>query len=86
MWRAMIVKEVPQRVWRGRRKVLRLQRDLWLAQLALWPTLILSAVVLSVAAWVLWQRKSRRPAPGAVPPVPDSSVGAPSRAQVGLSG
>lgn len=73
---AMTVKEMPQRVWRGRRKAMRLQRDLWLAQLALWPTLILSAVLLSAVTWAVWQRKSRRRRP---------DEGAP-RPQVGLSG
>ncbi|ORB35322.1 hypothetical protein BST39_22740 [Mycobacterium paraseoulense] len=82
----MTVKEVPQRVWRGRRRALRLQRDLWLAQLALWPTLILSAVVLSVAAWALWQRNSGRRHAEATPPGTDSSVaGAPGR-RPGVSG
>ncbi|GAA4543373.1 hypothetical protein GCM10023161_28680 [Mycobacterium paraffinicum] len=85
----MTVKEVPQRVWRGRRKVMRLQRDLWLAQLALWPTLIVSAVLLSALTWALWQRKwqrnSRGSQPDAVPPVTDPSwAGAPPpRAGVG---
>lgn len=65
----MTVKETSQRVWRGRRKVMRLQRDLWLAQVALWPTLILSAILLSVAIWVVWQRKSHGRQLEAVPPV-----------------
>lgn len=76
MRRAMTVKEVPQRVWRGRRKVMRLQRDVWLAQLALWPTLILSAVLLSAVTRAVWQRKSRRRQSDVVAPRP----------QVGLSG
>ena len=83
---AMTVKEMPQRVWRGRRKAMRLQRDLWLAQLALWPTLILSAVLLSVATWALWHRKSRRYQPDAAPPVTDSPEGGAPRPPVGLSG
>lgn len=67
----MTLKETPQRVWRGRRKVLRLQRDLWLAQLALWPTVILAAILLAVAAWAVWQRRSRGRQLEAVPPVTD---------------
>ncbi|OBF55505.1 hypothetical protein A5756_12525 [Mycobacterium sp. 852002-53434_SCH5985345] len=86
----MTVKEVPQRVWRGRRKVMRLQRDLWLAQLAVWPTLIVSAVLLSALTWALWQRKwqrkSVRSQPDAVPPVTDPSWAGASPPQAGLSG
>lgn len=67
----MTVKETSQRVRRGRRKVVRLQRDLWLAQLALWPTLILSAILLTVAIFAVWQRKSRGRRLEAVPPVTD---------------
>jgi hypothetical protein len=43
----------------GQRKVLRLQRRLWFAELALWPTAILSAILMSVGARAWWQRKSR---------------------------
>ncbi|OBH23457.1 hypothetical protein A9X03_14605 [Mycobacterium sp. E1715] len=82
----MTVKEMPRRVWRGRRTVVRLQRDLWLAQLALWPTLILSAVAVSVATWALWQRKSRRLQHEAAPPVTDSAAAGGPAAQPGLSG
>lgn len=82
----MTLKEVSQRVWRGRRKVVRLQRDLWLVQLALWPMLVLSAVLLAAVAWALWQRNSRRGQPHAVPPVTDSSVAGAPGAQAGLSG
>lgn len=80
------MKQVTQCVRRGRRGVMRLQRDLWLAQLALWPTLILSAVALSAVAWALWQRNSRRRQRGAVSAVTDSSVAGAPGAQVGLSG
>ena len=82
----MTVKEVPQRVWRGRRNVLRLQRDLWLAQLALWPTLILAVVLLSAAAWALWQRNSRRRQAEAVQPGTDSSAAGEPGSRLGLSG
>lgn len=82
----MTVKEMPRRVWRGRRTVARAQRDLWLAQLALWPTLILSAILVSVAAWALWQRKSRGPGHEAAPPVTDSAVAGVPAAQPGLNG
>lgn len=43
---------------RGEQKLLRLQRRLWLAQLALYPTAVLGAVGALVVAWRLWQRKS----------------------------
>lgn len=82
----MTVKEMPRRVWRGRRTVARVQRDLWLAELALWPTVILSTILISVAAWALWQRKSRRPDHVAVPPVTDSAVAGVSGGRPGLSG
>lgn len=82
----MTVTEMPERVWRGRRKVMRLQRDLWLAQLALWPMVILAAVVLSAIAWALWQRKSPRRQPEAVPPVTDPSWGGTPADRAGLGG
>lgn len=82
----MSVKEVPQRVWRGRRTVVRLQRDLWLAQLAFWPAVVVSVILLSVATWALWRRKSRPPQPEVAAPVTDSSPAATPRAQGGLSG
>jgi hypothetical protein len=60
----MTVIETSQRLRRTQRKVLRLQRRMWLAQLAVWPTAIVLAVLLVGALWVLWQRRSagRRPA------------------------
>lgn len=76
----MTVNETSQRIWRGRRKVMRLQRDLVLAQMALWPTLIVSAILLAVAVWAVWQRKSRRRQPEAVPPVTDVAMPAAPRA------
>lgn len=44
----------------GQRRVLRLQRRLWLAELALWPTAILLAVLAAAGAWLLWRRTSQR--------------------------
>lgn len=79
MWPAMTVKEIPQRLWRGRRTVMRLQRDVWLAQLALWPTVILSVVLLSAGAWALWRRKSRAADPDAAGPQADSPQASPAR-------
>ncbi|OJZ75148.1 hypothetical protein BRW65_04800 [Mycobacterium paraffinicum] len=82
----MTVKELPRRVWRRRRTALRLQRDLWLAQLALWPAVILSAILVSVAARALWQRKSRPPQPEEAAPGTDSAVAGAPGGQLGLSG
>ncbi len=79
MWPAMTMREMPQRVWRGRRKVVRLQRDLWLAQIALWPALVLSAIALSVGTWALWRRKSRAPQPDAAAPPTESGQASPAR-------
>ncbi len=49
--------------WRGvrngRRRVVRLQRRLWLAELALWPTGIAVVALAGAGGWLLWQRKSR---------------------------
>jgi hypothetical protein len=38
---------------------------LWLAQLVVWPTVILVAMLISGAAWSLWQRRSRKRQSGA---------------------
>lgn len=54
----MTVIETSQRLRRTQRKVLRLQRRLWLAQLAVWPTAVVVAVLLTAALWVVWQRRS----------------------------
>jgi hypothetical protein len=43
----------------GQKRVVRLQRRLWLAELALWPTAILAAALVAAGGWVLWQRKTR---------------------------
>ncbi len=69
---AMNVKEASQRVRRGQEKALRLQRRLWLAQLALWPTLIAAVVLTSIAAWALWRRKPGRRQFGTAPVVTHS--------------
>ncbi|OBA79938.1 hypothetical protein A9W99_17600 [Mycobacterium sp. 1164966.3] len=45
---------------RAERKVLRVQRRLWLAQLELWPAVVTLAAVGVVAAWKLWQRSVQR--------------------------
>lgn len=42
----------------GQRKAVRLQRRIWLAELAVWPTATFMAILASVAAWAWWQRKS----------------------------
>ncbi|HEY3995650.1 MAG TPA: hypothetical protein VGM40_06775 [Mycobacterium sp.] len=54
----MNANEVLRRARSGERLVLRLQRRWWFAQLALWPTAILLTILVAVAAWALWQRKS----------------------------
>lgn len=55
---AMTLIETSRRLGRAERKVLRLQRRLWLAQLAMWPTVIVLAAGL-LAAVVLWVRRRR---------------------------
>lgn len=52
--------ETSQRLRRAERKVLRLQRRLWLAQLAVWPTVIVLAVLLVGALWMVWKRTAGR--------------------------
>jgi hypothetical protein len=56
---AMEYKAALRGVRNGQKRVLRLQRRLWLAELALWPTVILSVVLVAAGGWVLWQRKTR---------------------------
>ncbi|BBY35934.1 hypothetical protein MMAN_00680 [Mycobacterium mantenii] len=53
----MTLIETTRRARRAERKVLRLQRRLWLAQLAMWPTVIALAVLL--LAGVLWVVRRR---------------------------
>lgn len=57
MCRAMTLIETSRRLGRAERKVLRLQRRLWLAQLAMWPTVIVLAAGLLAA--VVWVRRRR---------------------------
>lgn len=66
----MTVIETSQRLRRAERKALRLQRGLWLAQLAVWPTVIVSAILLAGVGWTVWKRAAgRRDAPES-PPYP----------------
>lgn len=53
----MTVLETSRRLGRAERKMLRLQRRLWLAQLAMWPALIVLAVLL--VGGVLWAVRRR---------------------------
>lgn len=68
----MTVIETAQRLRGAQRKVLRLQRRLWLAELALWPAALLLAALVAVTGWLLWRRKvvragGPRPGPQAPP-------------------
>jgi hypothetical protein len=54
----MNANEVWRRARSGERWVVRMQRRWWFAQLALWPTAIILAILASAAGWALWQRKS----------------------------
>lgn len=55
----MTVIETSRHMGRAERKVLRLQRRLWLAQLAMWPTLTVLAVLLVAGAlWVARRRST----------------------------
>jgi hypothetical protein len=69
---AMNVKEASRRARRAEQMVLRLQRRLWFAQLALWPTVVLSGILVMAAAWALWRRKSDGRQADTVPPGSDS--------------
>lgn len=66
----MNVVETSRRVRRGERRLVRLQRRLWLAQLALWPTVILLAILLAAAGWVLWRRSAARQPAAELPVAP----------------
>ncbi|MCV6967960.1 hypothetical protein BST27_21885 [Mycobacterium intermedium] len=69
----MSVKSVSRRVWRGEQKVLRLQRRLWILQLAFWPALITGSALIGVAAFRRWQRQpdsAPASAPGEPNPLP----------------
>lgn len=73
----MTLIETSRRLGRAERKLLRLQRRLWLAQLAMWPTVIVLAVLLvGGVLWVVLRRSSRgrhAAAPAANAPVGDST-------------
>lgn len=63
----MTVIEMSQRLRGAQRKVLRLQRRLWLAELALWPAAIVVAALVLVTGRLLWRRSAVRgegPQPG----------------------
>lgn len=70
----MTVIEGSRRLGRAERKILRLQRRLWFAQLAMWPTVIVLAVLL--VGGVLWVVR-RRSTGGrhAAAPAPDAPAG-----------
>ncbi|MCK8647163.1 hypothetical protein [Mycobacterium colombiense] len=68
----MTVIETSRRLGRAERKVLRLQRRLWLAQLAMWPTLTVLAVLL--VAGVLWVVARRRSTGGRHAAAPASTA------------
>lgn len=68
----MTVIETSQRLRGAQRKMLRLQRRLWLAELALWPAAIVSAALVLGTGWLLWRRSAvradgARPGPQAAP-------------------
>lgn len=56
----MTVIETSQRLRRAQGKVLRLQRRLWLAELAMWPAAIVVAALVLVTGWLLWRRSAVR--------------------------
>jgi len=59
----MALIETSQRLRGTQRKVLRLQRRLWLAELALWPTVIVLAVLMAGVLWIAWRRSAGTKAP-----------------------
>lgn len=69
--------ETSRRVRRGERRLMKWQRRLWLAELALWPTVLLLAVLLAAAGWLLWRRSA-----GQAPATTDLAVAAPPAAPV----
>lgn len=74
----MTVIETSRRLGRAERKVLRLQRRLWLAQVAMWPTaLVVAAALLAGTVWWLRRRSGgHRPDPS-----PDAVLDQPSPAR-----
>lgn len=77
----MTVIETSRRLGRAERKVLRLQRRLWFAQLAVWPAVIVLTVVL--VGGVLWlvRRRSTGGRHAAAPPANASAGGYPDPAR-----
>lgn len=72
----MTVIETSRRLGSAERKVMRLQRRLWLAQLAMWPTVfVLAAAVVAGVVWVLRRKVDRQPGP---PPAAIDPAGAPA--------
>ncbi|ORA09558.1 hypothetical protein [Mycobacterium arosiense] len=71
----MTVIETSRRLGRAERKVLRLQRRLWLAQLAMWPiAIVLAAALLAGTVWVLRRKTAGQgldPTPTAIEPAGD---------------
>jgi hypothetical protein len=57
---------VTVKVGRAERRVVRMQRRIWLAQLLVWPTLITAGVVGAVVLLRMWG--ARRPAEAPLPP------------------
>lgn len=79
----MTVIETSRRLGRAERKVLRLQRRLWLAQLAMWPTVIVLAILLAGGAlWVVRRRSTGgRHAAAPASTAPADEYGQPSPAR-----
>lgn len=66
----MRLKAALRTVQDGQKRVLRLQRRLWLAELALWPSAIGLGIAVSAGAWVWWQRQSRTRRADSITPAP----------------
>lgn len=60
-------KSVVSTAARTERRVVRIQRRVWLAQILLWPTLLVTAV--AGAAWLITSRKRAEPVPESPPAV-----------------
>ncbi len=54
----------------GQKRVLRLQRRLWLAELALRPSAIVLGIAVSAGVWAFWQRQSRKRRADGIAPGP----------------
>ena len=59
-------KTVTVKVGRAERRVVRLQRRVWLAQLLLWPTLLVAGAAGAVVLVSVW-RARQAPAPATLP-------------------